>query len=235
MRNVLITGGSRGIGAACARAFAAAGDRVFITYRRNSEAAARVAAETGAEVIRADVANMEDVRRTAEILAQHGGADVLVNNAGIALQKLFQDTTEQEFDELFGVNIRGMYFMTQAVVDGMIGKKYGRIVNISSMWGVRGGSCEVAYSASKSAVIGFTRALAKELGPSGITVNCIAPGVIDTDMNNIIEPEIMQELRDETPVMRLGTPEDVAAAAVFLASDAAAFVTAQTIGVDGGF
>ncbi len=234
MKNVLITGASRGIGAACAQVFASDGARVFINYRQNDEAARAVAEKTGGILLKGDVSDMEDVRRIAAECDRYGGADVLVNNAGIACQKLFWDVTEADFDRMFGVSVKGMYFLTQAAARSMIRKKRGRIINISSMWGVAGGSCETHYSAAKAAVIGFTKALARELGPSGITVNCIAPGVIDTDMNKPVGPEILAELAEETPLMRLGTPAEVASAVKFLASDEASFITAQILGVDGG-
>ena len=234
IKNVLITGGSRGIGAACAALFAREGYSVFVNYVRDDEAAEDVASETGAVLIKGDISRHEDILRIAREMEAHGGADVLVNNAGTACRKMFQDVNEEEYDRLFGVNMRGMFFMTQAIIRGMINRKYGRIINVSSMWGISGGSCEVHYSASKAAVIGFTKALAKELGPSGITVNCIAPGVIDTDMNRDLDSDALEELRNETPVMRLGTPEDVAAAALFFASENAGFITGQVLGVDGG-
>lgn len=164
-----------------------------------------------------------------------GSVGVLVNNAGIAEQALFSDISEEMWDRMFAVNVKGAYNCAQAVLPSMIHEKRGRIVNISSMWGISGASCEVHYSASKAAVIGFTRALAKELGPSGITVNCIAPGVIATEMNGRLSPETMAELKENTPLNRIGVPEDIAEAILFLASDRAAFITGQTLSVDGGF
>ena len=164
-----------------------------------------------------------------------GQITVLVNNAGIAEQALFSDITEEMWDRMFGVNVKGAYNCTQAVLPHMIHNKYGRIINVSSMWGISGASCEVHYSASKAALIGFTKALAKEVGLSGITVNCVAPGVIATEMNGHLSEDIIEELKNETPLNRIGTPEDVAEAIFFLASDKASFITGQTLSVDGGF
>lgn len=229
-RNVLVTGGSRGIGRACVEMFSRRGDRVFFTYKRNEAAAAEVSETTGAAGIRAG-----DTELLKKAVGQYGRLGVLVNNAGIAGQKMFQDITEKDWDEMFGTNMRDMFLTTKAFYDDFIFQKYGRIINISSMWGIAGASCEVHYSASKAAVIGFTKALAKEAAPSGVTVNCIAPGVIDTDMNAPLGRETLAGLAGETPAGRLGTPEDVAALAVFLASDEASFITGQVIGCDGGF
>ena len=164
-----------------------------------------------------------------------GSADILINNAGIAQQKLFTDITDDDFTRMFDINVRGVFNCCRAALPYMIHKKHGRIINISSMWGVCGASCEVHYSASKAAVIGMTKALAKEVGPSGITVNCIAPGLIDTPMNANLSKETINELCEETPVGRIGTPEDIANAALFLASDSSSFITGQVLGVDGGF
>ncbi len=241
MKKVLITGGSRGIGAECVRTFAAAGDRVAFIYKKNDEAAVKLAAETGALAIKADISIPAEaeaaVARAAEILGGHccGGLDVLVNNAGISVVGLFTDLTDSDWAGLSGTNLSGTIYITRAAVRYMIREHSGRIINIGSVWGRSGGSCEVAYSAVKSALRGFTRALAKELGPSGVTVNCIEPGVIDTDMNAALTPAARAELADATPLCRLGTPADVAAAVAFLTSDSAAFITAQILGVDGGF
>ena len=161
--------------------------------------------------------------------------DVLVNNAGVSQQKLFTDTTLADYDFVFGVNTLGTVNCCRVALPAMIRKKSGRIINVSSMWGVSGASCEVLYSASKAAVIGFTKALAKEVGPSGVTVNCIAPGVINTKMNKNLSEDDMAALSDETPLCRIGEPEEVAHAVVFLASDNASFITGQILGVDGGF
>lgn len=232
MRKVLITGGSRGIGAACVRKFSKDADcRVYFNYSSKDAAAKAIMEETGALGFKCNVANAASVKKMVDMI---GGVDVLVNNAGISRINLFTDISEKEWDEVFDVNVKGMFLVTKAVLPNMIHNKYGKIVNISSMWGVSGGSCEVHYSASKAAVIGMTKALAKEEGPSGINVNCIAPGVIETEMNSHLDTKSKRELSEETPLMRLGTPEEVAEAVYFLASDAASFITGQVLCADGG-
>ncbi len=234
MRKVIVTGGSRGIGAAVVRRFSASGDRVAFLYRSSEEKAAEINAETGALPIRADVGDPVSCREAMQAAIRVlGGCDVLVNNAGLSMIGLFSDVTEADFARLTEVNLGGVYRCTQEVLPGMIHEKKGAIVNVSSMWGITGASCEVVYSASKAAVIGLTKALAKELGPSGITVNCVAPGVIDTDMNRSLTPEVRAELADSTPLCRLGTAEEVADAIFFLSSSG--FITGQTLSVDGGF
>ena len=162
-------------------------------------------------------------------------SDLLVNNAGIAQQKLFTDVTEEEWDRIFAVNVKGLYTCCRAVVPHMVRRHAGSIINVSSIWGEVGASCEVPYSASKAAVIGFTKALAKELGPSGIRVNCVSPGVIATEMNAALDPETLDALREETPLGTIGTPEDAARAILWLAGEDSAFVTGQVLGVNGGF
>lgn len=235
MKTALVTGASRGIGREIARALAARGMRVVINYSKSRAEAKKLAEETGGFAMRADVSDEAAVAAmAAEIETRFGGVDVLVNNAGIAMQKMLCDTTSADWDRIFGVNIRGAYLVTRAVMGNMVRKKYGRIVNVSSIWGQEGASCEVAYSASKSALIGFTKALAKELSLSGICVNCIAPGVIDTDMNSIVDTEILTELAQEIPLGRLGSAEETAAVAAFLCSDEARYITGQVIGVNGG-
>ena len=242
MKTVWITGASRGIGAACARRFAAEGWQVALGWCTQKEKAEALAAELNALAPRTALAVHTDVRDAAGIKAaaqaiqnEFGGIDCLVNNAGIARQQLFTDVTEADWDEMFDVSCKGMYRTVQAVLPGMLHEKRGSIVNISSIWGVVGASCEVPYSAAKGAVITFTQALAKELGPSGIRVNCVAPGVIETDMMAAFTPEDKAALAEETPLCRIGSPQDVAAAVVFLAGEDAAFITGQTLGVDGGF
>ena len=163
-----------------------------------------------------------------------GQPDVLINNAGVSSQQLFTDVTEEEYDRIMDTNLKGPFLCTKEVLPGMIYRKSGCIINISSMWGQVGGSCETIYSASKAGLIGLTKALAKEEGPSGIRVNCIAPGVIDTKMNAMHSEETMQALKEETPLERIGTPQDIANAALFLASDQASFITGQVLGVNGG-
>jgi 3-oxoacyl-[acyl-carrier protein] reductase len=204
---------------------------VYFNYEKNDEAADALCKETGATGIKCSVRDSAAVEKMAEKI---GDIDILINNAGISRINLFTDISEQEWDDIFDVNIKGMFLVTRAFLPGMIRRKYGKIINISSMWGVTGGSCEVHYSASKAAVIGFTKALAKEEGPSGINVNCIAPGVIETEMNAQLDDEAKRELCEETPLMRLGKPEEIANAALFLASDAASFITGQVICSDGG-
>lgn len=240
-KTVLITGASRGIGRAAAAAFAGAGYDIAVNYLNSEEAALSLCAELERRSVRAlpfraDVSDKAAVKgMVADIEKSLGSVSVLVNNAGIAEQALFTDISEEMWDRMFAVNVKGAYNCTQAVLPSMIHEKQGRIVNVSSMWGISGASCEVHYSASKAALIGFTKALAKEVGPSGITVNCIAPGVVATEMNGKLSPETIAELRENTPLNRIGVPEDIAEAILFLASDRAAFITGQTLSVDGGF
>ncbi len=234
MKNVLITGGSRGIGAACVRLFSEKGYRVFFTYRNSAEKAKLLEKETGAVSVRADAASQTDMKRAAEVIHRFGRIDIIVNNAGISQIKMFQDITESDWDNMFAVNIKGMFLTVKEFLSDMIASKQGRIINISSMWGEQGGSCEVHYSASKAAVIGFTKALAKELGPSGITVNCVSPGVIDTEMNSQLSDEDISAIKYETPVEKIGTPEQVAEAVFYLAGEGASFVTGIVLPVNGG-
>ncbi|MDE7279170.1 MAG: 3-oxoacyl-ACP reductase FabG [Oscillospiraceae bacterium] len=241
VRTVLITGASRGIGRAAAVTFAKSGFNVAVNYCRSEYKAKTLADELKdygvmAAAYQADVSDKSTViEMFCKAEAELGKITVLVNNAGIAEQALFTDITEEMWDRMFGVNVKGAYNCTQAVLPSMMNVKYGRIVNVSSMWGISGASCEVHYSASKAALIGFTKALAKEVGLSGITVNCIAPGVIETDMNAAISEEVMNTLKEDTPLNRIGTPEDAAEAILFLASDKAGFITGQVLSVDGGF
>lgn len=230
MRNVLITGGGRGIGRACVKRFAENGDRVFFTYNKNEGQAKNTALETGAVMIKGS-----DPKKIKQKIEKFGKLDVLINNAGIAQQKMFQDITLDDWDSMFNTNIRDMFLITKCFYPDFINNKSGAIVNVSSMWGISGASCEVHYSASKAAVIGFTKALAKEAAPSGVRVNCIAPGVIDTDMNANIDKESKQILCDETPLGRIGTPKEAAELIEFLCSDRSSFITGQVILCDGGF
>ena len=240
-KTVLITGASRGIGRAAALAFAKKGYRVIGLYNKSTAKAEGLKAEIASlgasvEMLAADVADyaaVEAAVRQAE--GKLGRVDVLVANAGVSLVKQINDTTEAEWDRLFDVNAKGTFNAVKAVVQGMIDKKWGRIITVSSLWGEVGASCEVAYSASKAAVIGFTTALAKELAPSGITVNCVAPGVIDTDMNACFTGEERAALEADIPACRYGTPEEVAEAMLFLASEGSGYVTGQVLGVNGGF
>lgn len=241
MKTALITGASGGIGQAAARLFAQNGYNVAVVYCHGAERANALCAHLKADGFRAepfyaDVASESDVQALfCAVRQMFGGVDVLVNNAGIAQQKLFTDITDAEFERMFAVNVGGVFHCCREAIPYMVHQKAGKIINISSVWGVRGASCEVHYSASKAAVIGLTKALAKELGPSGICVNCIAPGVIDTPMNACFDEKTMAELADDTPLMRLGTPEDVAQAIYFLASPASDFITGQVLCTDGGF
>ena len=234
-RVVLITGGSRGIGAAAARRFAAGGDKVVINYCRSREQAEALAAETSGWAVGADVSDPEQVRNMVDnVLDKFCQLDILICNAGIAQQKLFGDLTDQDWRRMFAVNVDGMFYTIRAALPHFIHRKQGRILTLSSMWGQVGGSCEVAYSAAKAAVIGMTKALAKELGPSGIKVNCVAPGVIDTEMNANLGLEDLAALAEETPMGVIGKPEDVAEALWYLASPGAKFVTGQVLAPNGG-
>ena len=230
MSTVVITGGSRGIGAAAVEHFCARGDRVFFLYEKNHTAAQAVSQRTGAQAVCCDVADRTSV---AEAFTSIADVDILICNAGICHYGLMSQVSEEEWDRIFAVNVKGIYNCVNAAMPAFLKKQSGCIITVSSMWGQVGASCEAAYSATKGAVIALTKALAQELGPSGIRVNCVAPGVILTDMCANVDPETMEELRQETPVGRNGTPEDVAKAFGYLAD--AEFVTGQVLGVNGGF
>ena len=231
MANVVITGGSRGIGAAAVELFAARGDRVWFLYEKNHEAAASVAERTGATAICCDVADTAAVKAA---FRQIPDVDVLICNAGVVLGTgLMSMMSPEDWDRIFAVNVKGIYNCANAAMPSFLKKHSGCIITVSSMWGRVGASCEVAYSATKGAVIAMTKALAKELGPSGIRCNCVAPGVIMTDMCGNIDPEILEEMAEESPVGRNGTPMDVAKAFAYLAD--ADFVTGHVLSVDGGY
>ncbi len=233
---VLITGGSRGIGAACVRRFASEGHRVAFFYHKSKEAAEALARETGAVAVCADVASPEAVAcGMEEVLAAIGAPEVLVNNAGISQSALMTELSDADWRRMMAVNLDGAFYVARAVIPHMIRAQRGRIVLIGSVWGRTGAACEVHYSASKAAIRGMTRALAKELGPSHITVNCVDPGWIDTDMNAGHTEEDAAAFSEETPLSRIGRPEEVAAAVRFFASEEASFITGQCLGVDGGY
>ena len=238
MRTALVTGASRGIGAAIARGLAADGYRIAVNYH-SREADAKALCRELQQIaglphilVRADVSDRSQVESMFHTI---GEVDVLVNNAGIAQQKLFTDLTEADWDRMFDVDVKGVFHCCQLALPHMIHQKSGAIVNISSMWGQVGASCEVCYSATKAAVIGMTKALAKEVGLSGIQVNCVAPGVIATEMNAHLSGADMQALAEDTPLGRLGAPEDISRVLLFLASEDADFITGQVLGVNGGF
>ena len=237
---VLVTGASRGIGKATAVKFATEGYKVVIHYNTGKQEAEATASELEARgckimVVQADLRNSEQVKAMIDKIEKYWApVDVLVNNAGIAQQKLFTDLTDEDWDNMFAVHVNGTFYCTRAVLPGMIHKKSGSIVNVSSMWGQTGGSCEVHYSAAKGAIQSMTKALAKEVGPSGIRVNCVAPGVIQTEMNRMLDEETIECLKEETPLERIGMPEDVANMIYFLSTGEGSFVTGQVIGVNGG-
>ncbi len=241
MKTVLITGASRGIGAAAARLFAEAGYTVAVNYRADKVGAETLikeitAAGGDAFAVCADVSDADAVNAMAEtVLSRCGRVDVLIHNAGIAKQALLTDTAPEEWRRMMGVHLDGAYHCAHALIPSMVSHHSGVILTVSSMWGEVGASCEVAYSAAKAGLIGFTKALAKELGPSGIRVNCVTPGVIDTAMCAALDEDTRTVLAEETPLGRLGTPNEVAQMLLFLASDKAAFVTGQVVGVNGGF
>lgn len=231
MKKALVTGSSRGIGAATARALAAEGWRVTLNYLNSQDRAEALAAELGTEALRADVADPAQVR---ELFAAAGPFDLLVCNAGIAWSGLIQDMTDAEWRRIFDVNVNGMFHCCREAIPYMVEKKRGCIICTSSILGVRGGSCEAAYSATKGAVISFVKSLAKELGPSGIRVNAVAPGAVDTDMLSCFTAEDKAAMAENSALGRIGLPEDIARVTAFLASDAASFITGQILGADGG-
>ncbi len=237
-KTVLITGASGGIGQALCRRFAKEGYDIILHYFSSEDKALCLKDElekqysVKATAVKADLRSKEEIKLLAE---KAGGADVLVNNAGMAYFSLFQLADEDKIKELFDINLMSAMSVTKEILPSMIKKQKGRIINISSMWGISGASCEVHYSASKAALIGFTKALAKEVGPSGITVNCIAPGFIDTEMNSHLDEESVKEIVNATPMGRKGTGDDVASLALYLSKDEAGFITGQVISVDGGY
>jgi len=230
MSTVVITGGSRGIGAAAVRLFAQKGHRVYFLYEKEHEAAKSVADETGATAICCDVA---DAAAVSAAFSQIPSVDILICNAGIVHVGLMSQMTENQWNRIFDVNVKGIFHCVNAAMPAFLRTHSGCIITVSSMWGQVGASCEAAYSATKGAVIALTKALAQELGPSGIRVNCVAPGVIRTDMCANVDPAIMDDLREQTPVGRLGDPMDVAKAMLYLSD--ADFVTGQVLPVNGGF
>ena len=240
-KTVVITGSSRGIGRACAILFAKNNYNVVINYNKSKELAEELfndlkEAGYSVDIFKADISNRFEANSLIHhCIGKFGKIDVLINNAGISQNKLFTDITDDDWNEMMGTNLNGIFYTTQKALQYMLPECSGKIINISSIWGMVGGSYEVHYSTSKAAIIGMTKALAKELGPSNIQVNCIAPGVIQTDMLNDIDEEIIEGLREETPLMRIGTVDDIANCALFLASDKSDFITGQVISPNGGF
>ncbi len=236
MKTALVTGGSRGIGLAVANRLAAEGYRVAVSYRTQKPPENSLFLhETGGFCAQSDVQFSSKCFQLVDtVLEKFCQLDILVCNAGVAWQGLTQDMSDEDYRRVMSTDLDGVFYCCRAVLPHMIRRKKGKIITVSSMWGQVGGACEVAYSAAKAGVIGLTKALAKEVGPSGITVNCVAPGVIDTEMNRHLGPQDLAALADDTPLCRLGTPEDVAAAVSFLCSDAADFMTGQVIAPNGG-
>lgn len=235
-KTVLITGASCGIGAEIARTFYNEGYNVAINYNKSEENAKKLAMELcGSLIIKGDISCENDVINMIKtVISSFGRIDVLVNNAGISSFNLLTDISSEEWDNIFSVNVKGTFLACKHAVKDMLHYHNGKIINISSIWGISGASCESCYSASKGAVIAFTKAIAKELGPSGICVNCVAPGLIDTDMNNNVSKEDKEAFANDTPLLKIGKRSDVASAVLFLASDKANFITGQVLSVDGG-
>lgn len=240
-KTVLITGGARGIGRAISLIFSRNNFNIIINYNNSYNLANDLLKEIlsygfSAEIYKADISDINQVLSMVKYcIAKYNKIDVLVNNAGIAQQKLFTDISESDWNNMINTNLTGAFFCTKEVVKNMIKNKSGKIINISSIWGITGASCEVHYSVSKAGIIGLTKSLAKELGPSNIQVNCIAPGIINTDMLADFNQEDLDVLKNDTPLMRLGTPEDIAKCVYFLASDNSDFITGQVISPNGGY
>ncbi len=240
-KTVLITGASHGIGKATAILFARQNYNVVINYNKSELESKLLASELVSQgfnviAIKADVSQKNQVNDMFQTINKvFGTVHILVNNAGVGLQKLFTDTTKTQWNNVFKVNVDGTFNCCQAALKDMIKNHFGKIINVSSIWGITGASCEVAYSASKAAIIGLTKALAKEVGPSGINVNAVAPGIIDTKMNKNIDPDILNTLKEETPLCTIGTCEDIAETILFLAQENSKFITGQVISPNGGF
>jgi 3-oxoacyl-[acyl-carrier protein] reductase len=235
-KRIIITGGSRGIGAACVRAFCENGDKVFFVYGSNTAAAQAVANETGAIPYQADLADISKAHEAIQAgINALGGVDVLVNCAGISQIELFTELTDADWQRMISVNLSAVFATSQEALREMVKQHSGKIINVGSIWGARGAACEAHYSATKSGLRGLTSSLAKEFGPSGITVNLVEPGVIDTDMNGELDKETFDYLIDRTPLCRIGKPSEVANVVAFLASEKADFITGAFIPVDGGF
>ncbi len=240
-KTVLITGGARGIGKAMSEAFAKEGYNVLINFNKSEDEANELYTKLSeknsyVKLFKADVSNRVEVENMIDYCVKvFGGLDVLVNNAGISQDKLFTDITDEDWDRMMNINLKGCFYCSQVALKYMISEKKGNIINISSIWGISGASCEVHYSITKAGIIGMTKALAKEVGPSNIRINSIAPGVINTDMLSEYNSEDINVLVEETPLMRLGTPDDIANCAIFLASDKSNFITGQVISPNGGF
>lgn len=232
MKSVLVTGGSLGIGSGIVKEFSKAGYAVIFTYKSHKIEAEKLASSTGTRAFFCDITKTTDIEKLKTVA---GDIDILINNAGISEIKLCKDIREVDWDNIVNTNLKGAFMVSQAFIPGMIKKQYGRIINIGSMWGTTGASCEVHYSASKAGLIGLTKALAKELGPSNITVNLIAPGIINTDMNKKIEPQILKQMVDDCPIGRMGTTEDVSNVTLFLAGEKSSYITGAIIPVDGGY
>ena len=236
MKTVLITGASRGIGKATAQEFSKNGWHVVICYNKSKIEAELLSKEIGATVVQADVSKAEEVKKMHETLLSSGiHIDCLVNNAGIAKDILFTDITEDEWDRMFAVNVKGAFLVTKEFLSDMFGKENKSIINVSSIWGETGAAMEVHYSASKAALIGMTKALAKELAPSKIRVNAVTPGYVDTDMNSCYSKEDVEMIKDEIPLGKIASPADIAKTIGFLASDSASYITGQVLGVNGGW
>lgn len=236
MKNVLITGGTKGIGKATCELFSSKGYRTIILYKSDDESAKKLSCETGCICYKQDITDFCATEKTiTEITNRYGAIDILINNAGISQQKLFIDISPSDWQRMLSTNLESIYNVTNTVLKSMIYKKSGVIINVSSIWGEHGASCEVHYSASKSAIIGFTKALAKEMGLSGIRVNCISPGMIDTHMNDIFSQDEKTQIINQIPLGRMGTATDCANLIYFLASDDAKYITGQNISINGGW
>lgn len=239
MKNIIITGGSRGIGKCLVENFAKEGHNVILNYNKSEKQAKQIKAnleEQGIkiEIVKADISKREDVKKLIKFATKKKkNIDVLINNAGIAKLQMFQDVTEEDWDEIMNTNLKSIYYTIQEVMPNMINQKSGCIINISSMWGIVGASCEAVYAASKAGMDAITKSLAKEFGPSHIRVNSIAPGVINTEMNSVLDEKIKEELKKDTPLERIGEPIDIYRCAKWLIEDE--FTTGQVISINGGY